>query len=345
MRISITDAAGGRPDEPVRRDLGRPAGLDRTDPRAAASCCSASDPNPERIVLAPTLAPSRRPTSATRTPERRSASSTTTSATSSCWRRVAPTLVSGGLQREITTKPTARQLSVATFNVENLDPTDPQTKFDTPGRRSWSQPAVARRAGAGGDPGQHRRRRRRRGRGRRRRRQADRGDHRGRRADLRVARDRPGQRRRRRTAGRQHPGGVPVPDRPRALLRRPPGRHSTTATTVTRDPAGRPQLSFSPGRIDPTNAAWTDSRKPLAGEFRLRGRTVFVIANHFVSKGGDDPLFGPVPAAGALAGPAGPAGDRGARTSSTRSWRPTGTPNVVVLGDLNDFEFSAPSTR
>ena len=43
----------------------------------------------------------------------------------------APTLVSGGLQREVTKKPNALQLSVATFNVENLAPTDPQTKFDT----------------------------------------------------------------------------------------------------------------------------------------------------------------------------------------------------------------------
>jgi hypothetical protein len=108
---------------------------------------------------------------------------------------------------------------------------------------------------------------------------------------------------------------------------------------VTGSGAGT-RLSFSPGRIDPTNAAFTTSRKPLAGEFRFRGQHLFVIANHFNSKGGDQPLFG--------------------RFQPPR--RPTETQRiqqakvvhdfvaaieaadpdagVVVLGDLNDFEFS-----
>ena len=66
---------------------------------------------------------------------------------------------------------------------------------------------------------------------------------------------------------------------------------ATTATGVT----GRglfTDLTVSPGRIDPTNTAFTDSRKPLVGEFKFRGTKVYVIANHFNSKGGDDPLFG-----------------------------------------------------
>ena len=49
---------------------------------------------------------------------------------------------------------------------------------------------------------------------------------------------------------------------------------------------------YNPGRIEPTDAAFTNSRKPLAGEFLFNGRRLFVIANHFNSKGGDDPLFG-----------------------------------------------------
>ena len=53
-----------------------------------------------------------------------------------------------------------------------------------------------------------------------------------------------------------------------------------------------PELSFSPGRINPTNAAFNNSRKPLAGEFSFNGQKLFVIANHFNSKGGDDPLYG-----------------------------------------------------
>ena len=70
-----------------------------------------------------------------------------------------------------------------------------------------------------------------------------------------------------------------------------PGGGSTTANQVVGSGAGT-QLLYSPGRIDPTNAAFTTSRKPLAGEFTHNGRTLFVIANHFNSKGGDDPLFG-----------------------------------------------------
>ena len=56
-------------------------------------------------------------------------------------------------------------------------------------------------------------------------------------------------------------------------------------------PSG-PQLSASPGRVDPANPAWTTSRKPLAAEFTVAGETFFVIVNHFNSKGGDQPLFG-----------------------------------------------------
>ena len=54
----------------------------------------------------------------------------------------------------------------------------------------------------------------------------------------------------------------------------------------------RAELSFSPGRVDPTNSAFNASRKPLAGEFTFNGQKLFVIGNHFNSKGGDDPLFG-----------------------------------------------------
>ena len=43
---------------------------------------------------------------------------------------VAPTVTSGGLTQETTSAATAGQLAAATFNVENLDPGDPQSKFD-----------------------------------------------------------------------------------------------------------------------------------------------------------------------------------------------------------------------
>src|SRR5205085_207959 len=51
-----------------------------------------------------------------------------------------------------------------------------------------------------------------------------------------------------------------------------PGGDSTTPTTVM-DVGGTAQLSFSPGRIDPTNTAWNSSRKPLAAEFVFNGNS------------------------------------------------------------------------
>src|SRR5437879_11629095 len=44
-----------------------------------------------------------------------------------------------------------------------------------------------------------------------------------------------------------------------------PGGTSTSATAVA-NVGGSPQLSQSPGRIDPANGAWSSSRKPLVAE-------------------------------------------------------------------------------
>ena len=119
------------------------------------------------------------------------------------------------------------------------------------------------------------------------------------------------------------------------------GGTSAVATTVI-DNAGTPQLSVSPGRIDPANPAFANSRKPLAGEFLFNGHKLFVIANHFNAKLGDQPLFGrfqpPV------------------MVSQTQRLQQAqvvhdfvqsiltvdANANVVVLGDLNDYEFSVP---
>ncbi|MFD7438294.1 endonuclease/exonuclease/phosphatase family protein [Streptomyces sp. NPDC059861] len=117
------------------------------------------------------------------------------------------------------------------------------------------------------------------------------------------------------------------------------GGDATTAVGV-RKVRGKAALTVSPGRIDPANTAWTNSRKPLAGEFVFRGETVFVIANHFNSKGGDQALtsqFQPP-----------------ARSSETQRHLQATAVNafvkqvldtqknadVVTLGDINDFEFS-----
>ena len=80
-------------------------------------------------------------------------------------------------------------------------------------------------------------------------------------------------------------------DRGLAFVDRP-GGDSTTPVAVVNGPSG-PELSASPGRVAPGDAAWNASRKPLAAEFTYNGHKLFVIANHFNSKGGDQGLFGP----------------------------------------------------
>ncbi|MFJ3792427.1 endonuclease/exonuclease/phosphatase family protein [Kitasatospora sp. NPDC090091] len=65
-----------------------------------------------------------------------------------------------------------------------------------------------------------------------------------------------------------------------------PGGNATTAVDVAGTGAGT-ALTASPGRISPADEAWANSRKPLVGQFSFRGKKVFVIANHFNSKGGD----------------------------------------------------------
>jgi uncharacterized protein len=115
----------------------------------------------------------------------------------------------------------------------------------------------------------------------------------------------------------------------------------TTPNAVTGSGAST-SLQFNPGRIDPTNGAFGSSRKPLAAQFDFQGRRFFVIANHFNSKGGDNPLFGryqpPVLSSEV---------QRNQQANVVKAFVSqllTASPNaeIVVLGDLNDFEFSAP---
>src|SRR4029453_9813686 len=119
-----------------------------------------------------------------------------------------------------------------------------------------------------------------------------------------------------------------------------PGGDSTTATGVPTGPDGKPQLTLSPGRVEPTNTAWNASRKPLAGEFTYRGQSFFVITNHFNSKGGDNPLFGRFqpPVRGTEVQRHQQAQLVNAFVDSILAVDDRG--NDVVLGDLNDFEFS-----
>jgi predicted extracellular nuclease len=249
------------------------------------------------------------------------------------------TRVADGVTREVTADAGVNELSVATFNVENLDAVEPQAKFDAlageivtnmkspdvisleeiqdnngatndsvvDADQTLNKLAAAIKT-AGGPTYDWR--------------------------QINPVDDQDGGE----PGGNIRVGFMFRTDRGLAFVDRP-GGGSTTATAIVSGPSG-PQLSFSPGRVDPTNGAWNASRKPLAGEFTYQGQTFFLITNHFNSKGGDEALFGRFQPP----------------TRSTEVQRhqqaqivndfvdsilaADSNANVIVLGDLNDFEFS-----
>ena len=101
------------------------------------------------------------------------------------------------------------------------------------------------------------------------------------------------------------------------------------------------QLTSSPGRIDPANPAFTNSRKPLAAEFVFRGKPLIVVANHWNSKGGDNPLFGRFqpPVAATETQRAQQATEAAGFVNDIFALAPNA--NIVLAGDLNDFDYSA----
>ena len=121
----------------------------------------------------------------------------------------------------------------------------------------------------------------------------------------------------------------------------------TDATSVVAGQNG-PELTLSPGRVDPDNIAWRadaslgyeGSRKPLAAEFVFNGRKAFVINNHLKSKSTDTSLFGSVqpPSQITLAQREAQAQVVNGFVQKILAVDPGAS--VVVLGDLNDFEFS-----
>jgi len=94
--------------------------------------------------------------------------------------------------------------------------------------------------------------------------------------------------------------------------------------------------------LDPTNPAFADSRKPLIGEFRANGVDFTVVNNHFSSKGGDTPLFGNIqpPVLNSEAARIQQAQIVNDYVDSRLAADPDA--RVLVVGDLNDFAFSAP---
>jgi uncharacterized protein len=249
------------------------------------------------------------------------------------------TTVSGGLAREATAPQSPKEIAIATYNVENLDANEPQSKFDTLAGQivnNLRSPDVVAleeiqdNNGATNDSV----------------------------VDANLTLDKlvaaiqsaggPAYSWRQINPVDDQDGGEPGGNIRVAFLFRTdrgvefidrPGGDSVTPTTVVAHPSG-PQLSFSPGRVSPTNPAWNSSRKPLAAEFKIRNRTFFMIANHFSSKGGDQPLFGRF--------------QPPARSSEVARHQQAQLVNdfvdsilavdanahVVVIGDINDFQFS-----
>ncbi|HEU5160583.1 MAG TPA: endonuclease/exonuclease/phosphatase family protein [Streptosporangiaceae bacterium] len=254
----------------------------------------------------------------------------------------APVPVADGPGRETTRAAGRGELSVATFNVENLAATSPQAKFDTlaglivrnlrapdlinveeiqdnngatdDGTVAADQTVaklVAAIAAAGGpayewrsiDP----------------RNNADGGQ--------------PG--------GNIRQGFLFRADRGLRFVDRP-GGDAATPTGVADAGGHHARLTLSPGRIDPADAAFADSRKPLAGEFTWRGRRLIVVANHWNSKGGDQPLFGRFqpPARTTEAQRVAQAAIVAGFVKQVRAVDRDAF--VIVAGDLNDFPWSPP---
>ncbi|MEU6667233.1 endonuclease/exonuclease/phosphatase family protein [Streptomyces sp. NPDC046727] len=246
------------------------------------------------------------------------------------------TLDSGGLERETTQRQSRGELAVATYNVENLDPSD--GTFDQHASaivHNLQSPDIVSleeiqdNNGAKDDG------------------TVDANETVTKLIDAIVAAGGPKYDWRSINPVNDQDGGEPGGNIRQVFLFNPErvsftdraGGDSTTAVGVTKE-QGKARLTASPGRIDPANAAWKSSRKPLAGEFVFRGKTVFVIANHLNSKGGDQGLtsqYQPPVRSSEI--------QRHAQATAVNAFvkdilAAQKNADVIALGDMNDFEFS-----
>ncbi|MFJ6573843.1 lamin tail domain-containing protein [Streptomyces sp. NPDC091292] len=253
------------------------------------------------------------------------------------------TVKSGGLTPDVAQKGKANELSVATYNVENLDPQEPQSKYDRLAQgivKNLASPDIVSLEEIQ--------------------------DNNGATSDGTVAADQtmakfidaikkaggPTYDWRSIDPTDGQDGGEPGGNIRNVFLFNPqrvsfvdrPGGDATTAVKVVNNGKKGITLSASPGRINPTSDAWKSSRKPLVGEFTFQGQQVFVIGNHFNSKGGDKPMHG-------VAQPPvlGSETQRVAQAQEVNKF--VGSlllkdikAKVVVLGDMNDYQFSKPLT-
>jgi uncharacterized protein len=247
-------------------------------------------------------------------------------------------LKDNGLAPEVTKSQSRDQLSVATYNVENLSPKDSQAKFDRLAKavvENLATPDIVSLEEIQDDDGP-----------------TDdgvvtAGTTLQKFTDAIKAAGGPDYQWREIDPVNDQDGGQPGGNIRVAFLYNParvsfvdrPGGDSTTAVEPVEE-NGEAALSVSPGRIDPVSSAWKDSRKPLAGQFTFRGRTVFVIANHFDSKGGDqglDSRFQP-PVRSSESQRVQQAQEENDFVRKLLGIDPKA--DVVALGDLNDYSFS-----
>ncbi|MGK5544705.1 endonuclease/exonuclease/phosphatase family protein [Streptomyces sp. URMC 127] len=247
-------------------------------------------------------------------------------------------LTDRGLKRETTRKQRADELAVATYNVENLSPRTPQAKFDRLAAAlvtNLASPDIVALEEVQDDNGTTDNG------------VVEAGQTLKKLTDAIKAAGGPAYEWRQINPVNGQDGGQPGGNIRTAFLFNParvsftdkPGGDSTTAVKAVRE-GGKAALSVSPGRVAPGDAAWANSRKPLAGQFTFRGQRVFVVANHFNSKGGDqgvDSRFQP------------PA--RSSEVQRTQQAKLVNAfvkqllaadrnANVIVAGDLNDYQFS-----
>jgi len=122
----------------------------------------------------------------------------------------------------------------------------------------------------------------------------------------------------------------------------PEGAEAGTATEAVEYKEG--SLTLNPGRIEPLNEAFNESRKPFAAQFEFlpTGEEVIVISAHYNSKSGDQQLFGDVqpPILSSEVQRNQIANVVNGFVADIHEQNPQA--NVIVAGDLNDFEFSQP---
>ncbi|WP_116113776.1 lamin tail domain-containing protein [Austwickia chelonae] len=251
-----------------------------------------------------------------------------------------PEVRSGGLQRESTTPASPDEVAVSTFNVENLSMSSPQEKFDRLAAQivaNLHSPDVVALEEIQDDSGP-----------------ADDGTVTSTRtvqrlADAVKAQGGPEYRGLWIDPQNNVDGGKPGGNIRQVFFYRAdrglapaPGQAGDAVTSVgiVSGEDGQPHLTHNPGRIAPADKAWSRSRKPLAAEFRIKDKSLIVIANHFGSKGGDDPQFGRVQQPQRRSESSRHAQARLVRgfVDKLVSGRPDA--RVVVLGDMNDFEYS-----